>query len=67
MHPLIKILQNFLDKRKTGNVSFKGIISIGNQDIPIDTEINVFKGGITTVNVKETFEIPREESHGKNK
>jgi len=61
MHPLIKILTNFLDKRKVGGVTFKGIISIGNMDIPIDTEINMFKGGISSVNVKETFKLPKEE------
>ena len=61
MHPLIKLLQNFLDKGKVGSVSFKGMIQIGETDIPIDTEINMFKGGISSVNVKETFKVPKDE------
>ena len=60
-HPLIEILKNFLDKKKVGSVSFKGIVSIGNTDIPIDTKINMFKGGISSVDVKETFKIPKVE------
>ena len=59
-HPLIKILTNFLDKQRTGNISFKGILQIGNTDIPIDTKINMFKGGISSVNVSETIKIPKE-------
>ena len=36
-HPLIKILQNCLDNCKTGSVCFRGVLQIGNTDIPIDT------------------------------
>ena len=59
-HQLIKILQNLLDKRSTGNINFKGILSIGNTDIPIDTCINMFKGGISSVNVSETIKISKD-------
>lgn len=58
MHPIIRILQNLLDKRKTGNISFKGLISIGQTDIPITTRINLQKGKIKSVNLEETIEIP---------
>jgi len=54
-HPLVKLLQNFLDTKKVGNISFKGIIQIGKHDIPVETEINMFKGGISHVNVRETI------------
>ena len=64
MHPLIKILQNLLDKRRTGNVSFKGILQIGKHDLPIDNQINIFKGGISSVDIKETIKIPKENEGG---
>jgi len=56
-HPLINLLQNFLDTKKVGSISFKGIVQIGRHDIPIETEINMFKGGIRNVNVRETIEV----------
>jgi len=55
-HPLINLIQNFLDKKKVGSISFKGILQIGKHDIPIETEINMFKGGIRSVNVRETID-----------
>ena len=63
-HPLIKILQNCLDNCKTGSVCFRGVLQIGNTDIPIETKINLFKGGISSVDVRETFKIPKENEGG---
>lgn len=61
MHPIIRILQNLLDKGKTGNISFKGTVSVGKTDIPLTTQINLHRGKIKSVKLEEVIKIPNQD------
>jgi len=37
-------------KKQTGTVSFKGDIIVGDDKVPLETKVHLFKGGISNIN-----------------
>ena len=52
-------IKAWIQNKKTGNVDFKGTVSIGGHDILVKTQINFFRGGISAINLNETIKLPK--------
>ena len=47
-------------EKQTGCLSFKGKIEVGGQEVPFETEVHLFKGGIGNVNFRQSIKLEGE-------
>ena len=52
IHGVIRIVKDLMFEKKTGCVSFKGDIIVGDTKVPLETKVNLFEGGIANINFK---------------
>jgi len=52
LHKVVQIVKDLMFKKKTGCVSFKGDIIVGDTRVPLETKVHLFEGGIANVNFK---------------
>ena len=55
LNDLVTLLNNWVRNKETGNISFKGEITIGGMSIPVNTRINLFEGGISSLNITQSI------------
>ena len=52
LHGVIQIIKDLMFDKKTGCISFKGDIIVGETRVPLETKVYLFEGGIANVNFK---------------
>ena len=55
LNDFAKLLNQWIANKETGNISFKGEIIIGSTVIPVNTRINLFEGGISSLNITQSI------------
>lgn len=50
LHKVVQTVKDLMLKKKTGTVSFKGDIIVGDDKVPLETKVHLFKGGISNIN-----------------
>ena len=52
LHKVVQTVKDLMLKKKTGTVSFKGDIIVGDDKVPLETKVHLFEGGISNINFK---------------
>ena len=56
----VQYIWKLMREKQTGCLSFKGKIEVGGQEVPFETEVHLFKGGIGNINFKQSIKLEGE-------